>query len=108
MNPVLFIREQFCHWRKSGHFEDPDTSPGVSLQSGLSGRMVTHQLSFNQSTVILICLEHQKQRFLWLRKLGKPLTLCYKLPVYNIIPPNKTVSSPRTTLVEKSYEQQQF
>ncbi|GBM02947.1 hypothetical protein AVEN_269861-1 [Araneus ventricosus] len=35
--------------------------------------------------------QHQKQRFLWLRKLGKPLTLCYKLPVYNIIPPNKTV-----------------
>ncbi|GBM41629.1 hypothetical protein AVEN_198381-1 [Araneus ventricosus] len=27
-----------------------------------------------------------------IRKPGKPLTLCYKLPVYNIIPPNKTVS----------------
>ncbi|GBM76765.1 hypothetical protein AVEN_271790-1 [Araneus ventricosus] len=50
----------------------------------------------------------RKQRFLWLRKAGKPLTLCYKLPVYNVIPPKKTVSRPRTTLVEKSHEQQQF
>ncbi|GBL86455.1 hypothetical protein AVEN_164608-1 [Araneus ventricosus] len=53
-------------------------------------------------------IQHQKQRFLWLRKAGKPLTLCYKLPVYNVIPPNKTVSRPRTTLVEKSHGQQQF
>ncbi|GBN42411.1 hypothetical protein AVEN_182982-1 [Araneus ventricosus] len=37
-------------------------------------------------------IQHQKQRFLWLRKAGKPLTLCYKLPVYNVIPPNKTVT----------------
>ncbi|GBN54965.1 hypothetical protein AVEN_62752-1, partial [Araneus ventricosus] len=29
------------HWRKSGHFDDPDTRPDVSLNSGLSGRMVT-------------------------------------------------------------------
>ncbi|GBL79894.1 hypothetical protein AVEN_28947-1 [Araneus ventricosus] len=36
--------------------------------------------------------KNQKQRFLWLRKPGKPLTLCYKLPVYNLIPPKKTVS----------------
>ncbi|GBN85527.1 hypothetical protein AVEN_217170-1 [Araneus ventricosus] len=28
------------------------------------------------------------KRFLWLRKLRKPLTLFYKLPVYNLIPPN--------------------
>ncbi|GBN22345.1 hypothetical protein AVEN_43078-1 [Araneus ventricosus] len=48
-------------------------------------------------------IQHQMQRFLWLRKAGKPLTLCYKLPVYNVIPPNKTVSRPRTTLVEKSH-----
>ncbi|GBO44802.1 hypothetical protein AVEN_33669-1, partial [Araneus ventricosus] len=26
------------HWRKSGHSEDPDTSPDVSFKSGLSGR----------------------------------------------------------------------
>ncbi|GBO18558.1 hypothetical protein AVEN_51099-1 [Araneus ventricosus] len=33
-----------------------------------------------------------RQRFLRLRKPGKPLKLCYRLPVYNLIPPNKTVS----------------
>ncbi|GBN99188.1 hypothetical protein AVEN_262567-1 [Araneus ventricosus] len=37
-------------------------------------------------------IQHQKRRFLWLLKPGKPLTLCYELPVYNIMPPNKTVS----------------
>ncbi|GBM91475.1 hypothetical protein AVEN_16595-1 [Araneus ventricosus] len=31
-------------------------------------------------------------RFLRLQKPGKSLTLCYKLPVYNLIPPKKTVS----------------
>ncbi|GBM67957.1 hypothetical protein AVEN_150007-1 [Araneus ventricosus] len=36
--------------------------------------------------------QHQKQRSLWLRKPRKPLTLCYKLLVYNLIPHNKTVS----------------
>ncbi|GBM29820.1 hypothetical protein AVEN_95939-1, partial [Araneus ventricosus] len=25
-------------WRKSGHFDDPDTSPDLSLNSGVSGR----------------------------------------------------------------------
>ncbi|GBN83076.1 hypothetical protein AVEN_251097-1 [Araneus ventricosus] len=37
-------------------------------------------------------IQHQKKRFLGLRKPGKPLTLCFKLPVYNLIPPNKTGS----------------
>ncbi|GBM83071.1 hypothetical protein AVEN_38061-1 [Araneus ventricosus] len=36
------------HWRKSGHFENPDISPDVSVESRLSGRMVTLLILFSK------------------------------------------------------------